>query len=299
MRRLAGHRSEREQITAIREFNRLYTAKLGLLRRRHLDGEFSLAEARILYEIGRNPLVKATFLSTELHLDKGYLSRLLAALVKKKLITQTVADADARERILELTESGRRKVSLLDEQSTKQIRDVLSDHSATEREVIAHALTRVRELLEQDRPRIVRAAVLNAEAQAILNEYMEGVGVVQRDSRAAMRKIIQDPAGGMWLARLGGNVVGCVVLRRLATVRNACEVKRLYVRAAATGRGIAMALLDILERHAAAAGFKWVYLDSKDDLKAALSLYRKREYRPCKPYNDNPQATIFLCKQLR
>ena len=36
-----------QQIAAIREFNRFYTARLGLLRRRHLDGEFALTEARI------------------------------------------------------------------------------------------------------------------------------------------------------------------------------------------------------------------------------------------------------------
>ena len=36
-----------QHIWAIREFNRFYTARLGLLRKRHLDGEFSLTEARI------------------------------------------------------------------------------------------------------------------------------------------------------------------------------------------------------------------------------------------------------------
>ena len=39
----------------MREFNRFYTARLGLLRRRHLDGAFSLTEARMLYEIGAHP----------------------------------------------------------------------------------------------------------------------------------------------------------------------------------------------------------------------------------------------------
>jgi hypothetical protein len=37
-----------QQVAAVREFNRFYTARLGLLRKRHLDGEFSLTEARIL-----------------------------------------------------------------------------------------------------------------------------------------------------------------------------------------------------------------------------------------------------------
>lgn len=44
-----------DQICAVRQFNRFYTARLGLLGRRHLDGEFALTEARILYEIGASP----------------------------------------------------------------------------------------------------------------------------------------------------------------------------------------------------------------------------------------------------
>jgi hypothetical protein len=51
-----------EQISAVREFNRFYTARLGLLRRRHLDSKFSLTEARILFEIDANPLTTASTL---------------------------------------------------------------------------------------------------------------------------------------------------------------------------------------------------------------------------------------------
>jgi hypothetical protein len=47
-----GKVTDRKQISAVREFNRFYTARLGLLRKCHLAGKFSLTEARILYEIG-------------------------------------------------------------------------------------------------------------------------------------------------------------------------------------------------------------------------------------------------------
>ena len=73
------------QIFAIREFNRFYTARLGLLRKRHLDGEFSLTEGRMLYEIWANPRLTASNLRGILGLDAGYISRLLASLTKRKL----------------------------------------------------------------------------------------------------------------------------------------------------------------------------------------------------------------------
>ena len=66
----------------------------------------------------------------------------------------------------------------------------------------------------------------------------------------------------------------------------------------ARGQGIAEQLLDAMEVYARGQGLEWIYLDSYDDLKAALALYRKRGYVVCERYNDNPQATVFLRKWL-
>lgn len=89
--------TQADQIAVVRDFNRFYTARLGLLRKRHLDGEFSLTEARILYEIRTTPRTTAATLRGRLGLDAGYLSRLLALLTKRKLIRQTASREDGRE----------------------------------------------------------------------------------------------------------------------------------------------------------------------------------------------------------
>src|SRR5947209_18575283 len=94
--------SEEEQVSAMREFNRFYTARLGLLRRHHLDGEFSLTEARILYEIGAHPNITASMLREILELDAGYISRLLSALTSRKHVRQAASQVDGRERLLTL-----------------------------------------------------------------------------------------------------------------------------------------------------------------------------------------------------
>ncbi len=65
------------------------------------------------------------------------------------------------------------------------------------------------------------------------------------------------------------------------------------------GAGTAQALLAALEQYAAEQGYKWLYLDSKDDLQAALRFYRRQGYQACARYNTNPQATIFLRRSLR
>jgi len=294
--------NEAEQIAAMREFNRLYTTRLGLLRKRHLDGEFSLTEARILYEIGANPRLTASSLRSTLELDAGYISRLLAMLTKRKLVLQTTSKADGREKLLTLTSTGGNKVAHLNEKSAEQIQGMLADLNAIDRAELVSSLAKVRSILDQpQRPpvRIVRLTKSNKDALQILHEYYEAVHVVQRDKPEAIQKIIDEAASGVWLAYLGVEVVGCVVLRRLSSDPLASECKRLYVKPAARGHRIADKLLDAQEEFARSHGVDWIYLDSYDDLKVAIALYERRGYVRCKRYNDNPQATLFMRKRIR
>jgi GNAT superfamily N-acetyltransferase len=147
--------------------------------------------------------------------------------------------------------------------------------------------------------RIVRLSRINDEAIQLLDEYYEAVHVVQRDNAEAVQRMLDSStSAGLWLAYLKDNPVGCIVLKELSAVPFAAECKRLYVRPMARGRGIADQLLDAQEEFACARGLRWVYLDSYDDLKVAIALYRKRGYERCERYNDNPQATVFMRKYI-
>ncbi|MGA9585466.1 MAG: helix-turn-helix domain-containing GNAT family N-acetyltransferase [Terracidiphilus sp.] len=290
-----------DQISAVRQFNRFYTARLGLLRRRHLDGEFSLTEARILYEIGATPKMTASSLCRILELDAGYISRLLTLLTKGKLVRQAISEADGREKLLSLTAIGAKALVRLNEQSTAQIQGMLANLNAAERETIIAALTGVRSILAGDgRPpvRIVRLTKVHDEALRILQEYYEAVHVVQRDKPARVQRILNAHGSGMWLAYLGDEAAGCVMLRRLESIPRAAECKRLYVRPAARGNRIADKLLDEQEAFARDEGIEWIYLDTYDDLRTAIALYERRGYERCARYNNNPQATLFMRKHI-
>lgn len=56
-------------LDAVRGFNRFYTNKLGLLSKGYLDTDYTLTEARILYEVGARQRVSATELNRDLGLD--------------------------------------------------------------------------------------------------------------------------------------------------------------------------------------------------------------------------------------
>ena len=290
-----------QQISAVREFNRFYTAKLGLLRRKHLDGAFALTEARILYEVSANPKVTASLLQETLELDAGYLSRLLAGLIRRKLLRRVASKTDAREKPLVLTATGEKAVARLNQQSSAQIHDLLAKLTTTDRDALLASLANIRGLLEGRRKppvRIVRLSEIDDDALTLLHEYYEAVHVVQRDKPGSVQKLIDAPASGMWLAYLGDEPVGCVALRKLASMPRASECKRLYVKPSARGNHIADLLLDAQETFARSQGIEWIYLDSYDDLKAAIAIYEKRGYEPCERYNDNPQATLFMRKYL-
>jgi DNA-binding MarR family transcriptional regulator/GNAT superfamily N-acetyltransferase len=293
------HFKEEEQVSAFREFNRFYTARLGLLHKRHLDGDYSLTEARILYEIGTSPGLTASSLRTTLGLNAGYLSRSLALLTRRKLVRQTTSKKDAREKLLTLLPAGETAVVRLNEQSNLQIRGLLDNVNSTGRAALLEALSRVRSILSEPEPvRIVRLSKLNGDALRLLEEYYEAVSVVRRDTPAAIQRIVEDPCSGVWLAYFGEKAVGCVVLRKLGSIPFTGECKRLYVQPAARGHRIAVKLLDAQEDFARSSGLRWIYLDSYDDLKVAIALYRKRGYVSCERYNDNPQATVFLRKNI-
>jgi len=290
------------QVSVWREFNRFYTARLGLLRGRYMGMEFSLTESRMLYELMRQPGLTATALRRTLELDGGYISRLLSSLTRKGLIAQAASPRDAREKLLTLTGEGLEVARRLDVRSSEELQKLLNPLEEHHRRELVVAVTAVREILSSaDKAvRIVRAAREQmADARLLLTEYYELIQVVQRDTPAAIRKGLTGEKSGFWIAYVGETPAGCVALRPLPSIPGAAECKRLYVRAEFRGKGLAKLLMDTVEAFATELGLDWVYLDTKDDLEVAIEMYHRRGYEPCERYNDNPQATIFLRKTLK
>ncbi|MBV9277959.1 MAG: GNAT family N-acetyltransferase [Candidatus Eremiobacteraeota bacterium] len=105
--------------------------------------------------------------------------------------------------------------------------------------------------------------------------------------------------GAFWLALRDRVAIGCIATRPLETVAaRICEVKRLYGRSDHRGEGIAHGLYAALEAFASSAGFRWIYLDTNDGMRAAIRFYERHGFERCERYNENPQATLFMRKPL-
>jgi len=136
-------------------------------------------------------------------------------------------------------------------------------------------------------------------AYAIVGEYYEAVSVVARDTRDEFARLYFKNGAGTWLAWLEEKVVGCIALRAMPQFTDSAEVKRLYVKPEYRGRGIAAALHDALQSYATNSGCRWLYLDTADNMASAIRFYEQQGYERCARYNENPQATIFMRKELR
>jgi GNAT superfamily N-acetyltransferase len=135
-------------------------------------------------------------------------------------------------------------------------------------------------------------------AHAIVEEYYEAMSVVARDTRDEFARLYFGEGAGIWLAWLEEKVLGCIALRAMPQSAESGEVKRLYVRREYRGQGIAVALHTALEIYARKFGYQWLYLDTADNMTSAIRFYEQQDYKRCARYNENPQATIFMRKEL-
>jgi DNA-binding MarR family transcriptional regulator len=135
---------------AVREFNRFYTRRIGVLGEGHLESKFSLTEVRVLFELANREHPTASEIAEILGLDRGYLSRTLRSFQKRGLVTTKPGPADRRRSLLRLTPSGRRAFSPLDARARDEIVAMLEPLPAADQRRILDAMRAIRASL--DRP---------------------------------------------------------------------------------------------------------------------------------------------------
>lgn len=90
------------------------------------------------------------------------------------------------------------------------------------------------------------------------------------------------PRGGLWLAWVQEELVGCVGIRPLEVEgsKGSCEMRRLWVRADHRGRGLGRDLAEAALAGARAAGYREMSLETLGHMEAARSLYASLGFRP-------------------
>ncbi|HEY6338868.1 MAG TPA: helix-turn-helix domain-containing GNAT family N-acetyltransferase [Candidatus Sulfotelmatobacter sp.] len=273
-----------EQVSAIRTFNRFYTRKIGVL-----DGmassPFSLAEARVLYELAHRDHPTATDIRKELGLDAGYMSRILRDFERRRLVTREQSKADVRQRILSLTAKGRRSFAPLEERSNRDVGAILNELSSTERKQLLDAVHTVRRLLgDKAEPRtpyllrlhqpgdmgwiVHRQAILYAEEYG-WDETYEGLAA---EIAAQFIKTYDPKCERAWVAEKDGKRVGAVLVAKKSD--EIAKLRLLHVEPEARGLGIGKRLVQDCVRFARQAGYQKMTLWTQSILHAARHIYK-------------------------
>jgi len=93
--------------------------------------------------------------------------------------------------------------------------------------------------------------------------------------------------------------VGCGGIRQIdGGLGSRLELKHLWLQPHLRGRGFGRLLLAELERRAIELGATELVLDTNTSLEAAGGLYRSSGYEEIEPFNDNPNANLWLRKVL-
>ena len=156
-------------VAGIRRFNRFYTSLVGLLDETLSHSGYTLAEARVLFELGQRPSDAATgsagqagFLARAFHIDLGpaaselageleldpaYLTRILRRFAVAGLAELRADPRDPRRRVVALTARGNAALAGLQAAADRDLARLTAGLTESDASELSAALERVTRLL--------------------------------------------------------------------------------------------------------------------------------------------------------
>ncbi len=290
-----------------RRFNRMYTRYIGTLNEGLLNSEFSLAEARVLYELANWTAPKASEIAEGLGLDSAYLSRLLAKFERGGLLRRTASQQDGRFAELNLTTRGKSAFKKLNTLSEDQARTILESLAPAARTELIRSMQTIEDILmKADRrkpPCVLRPHRVGDMGWVV---HRESVGYTEQFGwdetfEALVARIVDgfvtnlDPRRERcWIAEMDGQNVGHIFLVKHPDHSDTAKLRLLFVEPCARGMGLGDALVTECIRFARTAGYKKIVLWTQSILTAAHRIYHRAGFRLVKeePHHSFGQDLI-------
>lgn len=276
---------QQEVVEAVRRFSRYYTRRLNFLNEKLLNSPFTLTEARIVFEVSRQPGITAAQIAHSLSLDTSFLSRTLSQLEKSGFIVREPSNSDRRELALTLTCKGQENSAANVKQSELHIQRMLSNISLRDQCELIDAMQSIEAILEQEKSSaaaysirthqpgdigwvIQRHAVLYAQEYGWDQSFEVMVGQIAID----FLKNHQPDHERCWIAEKNGINIGSVFLVRES--KQIAKLRLLIVDPSARGLGVGRQLVAKCIRFARLNGYKTLSLWTNDILVAARRIYQ-------------------------
>ncbi len=252
------------QIAAVRGFSRFYTRKLGIIEPKLLDSPFTLQEARIIYELAHREGCTATDLVRGLDLDAGFVSRTLAALQRRQIVTRKPSTADKRVNEVALTAKGRTAAADLESRSRDEVAALLKQMDGGRRAAVVHAMSTIEQswaaaerpvgfLLRSHRPGDI-GWVVSRHGAAYAEEYGWDISfeALVAEIGAQFLKSFDPACEHCWIAEANGEPVGSIFLVNGGD--KVAKLRLLLVDEKARGLGVGRALVEQCIRFAREKG---------------------------------------------
>ncbi len=256
-----------------------------------LHSPFSVAEARILFELAQTGVHTATALSSELGLDPGYLSRILGDFERRGLVSRRPSGVDRRQSHLSLTQEGRDAFGGLDRRAQSEILAMLGELNPADQGRLIEAMRTIESLLLGDggakrgAPYLLRSHrpgdmgwIIHRHGLFYAQEYGwdERFEALVADIAAKFIRHHDPEVERCWIAELEGQNVGSVLLVKQS--KHVAKLRLLLVEPTARGLGIGRRLVEECTTFARQVGYRKIVLWTNHVLHAARKIYVEAGY---------------------
>lgn len=274
------------RVARVRAFNRLYTGVIGVLDEGLVGTEYSLSEARVLYELEQQGVTEVTELRRRLEMDAGYASRLLGRLEARGLLTRERSVNDGRRQLVRLTGEGRAAQHALEQRTVEQIGALLGRFTDEDQHRLLRSMDAITTLVGEQAGE--RTVVLRPPQPGDLGWVVQRNGALYAQEygwdatyEALVARIVADyvekhdpEREAAWIAELDGERVGCVFCVR-GSDEHTAKLRLLIVEPGARGHGIGKSLVAECIAFARAHGYTAMELWTNSVLTAARAIYAK------------------------
>lgn len=291
-----------DKIMELRGFNRLYTGLLGILQSKVYGSEYSLSEARILYEISKGEHGTANELCRAARIDPGYMSRIIKRFETAGLIERTHG-TDARNLEISLTEQGWNVFTELEKRSNEQIASLLKKLGADEQEDLVRSVAKVKKYLIKAAAGIVIRGYIKGDERYIIDRqlslYASERGFTSniwksylRDGMRDMIEKFDKDKDAVFILENNGVKSGCAAVKH--DVDGVAQFRYFFVEPELRGTGAGRMLFEKALGFCREKSYRRVFLWTVSAQEAARKLYAKAGFRLMETHEDDSWGVKVL-----
>lgn len=292
----------------IRQFNRYYTNHLDILNQYYLNSNYSLTEVRIIYEINEIKNITAQQIGETLHLDKGYLSKVLKRLTEDGVIEKYSSLTDKRAFTIKLTSSGRKLLKTLNGIADQQAKLEVQSLSGAEQEKLVDAMGTIKKLLDSKSTEKIAALDISYRYDLrpgdigyiiyLHSKIYDQESNFSNEFESYVIKTFYDflenyspEKDRLWMAEYNSKIIGCIAIVHQS--EKEAQLRWFLSDPSFRGLGIGKKLLNDAISFCIEKKYKNVFLLTTDQQESALRMYQAAGFKLTRSEKVHQWGTIF------